>query len=276
MKKKRAFSKRKVLRKKKKRLKSFFYFFSGLVFLFFLIWLLVFSDFFQVKEIRVFLTQKDKNLENKIINCADSLIPKKILFWQTRSIFLISSQGIKKNILDNFCYLEDLEIQKKYPKTLILKGKIRKKDFVFCDNFNNCFFADNFGILFERKGTVSFPVLTLPLEKEKSFSLCQQLPIVDYLPKLLKIKNQIEEGLKIPLFEIKYFFPEKVVFVTKEGWQIYFNLDKEIDWQLTKLDTVLKERLKDFESRKNLWYIDVRFGNFANLKYNEEKLENKK
>jgi len=276
MKKKRAFSKRKILRKKKKNLKWLFYFFGGLVFLSFFFWFFLFSDFFQVKEIRVFLTQRDKGLENKMIDCVDSLIPRKILFWQTRSIFLISSQKIKENILHNFCSLENLEIQKKYPKTLILKGKIRKKDFVFCDNFNNCFFVDSFGVLFKRKSTTSFPVLTLPLEKEKNFSLCQQLSIANYLPELLKIKNQIEEGLKIPLLEIRYFLPEKVVFLTKEGWQIYFNLDKEIDWQLTKLDTVLKEKLKDSKSRKELWYIDVRFGNFANLKYNEEKPENKK
>jgi len=55
---------------------------------------------------------------------------------------------------------------------------------------------------------------------------------------------------------------------TLEGFQIYFNFQEDLDWQLTKLKAVLEEEISQ-ERRKNLEYIDVRFGNFAPYKYRD-------
>jgi len=55
------------------------------------------------------------------------------------------------------------------------------------------------------------------------------------------------------------------------GWEIYFNLQKDqkdIDWQLVKLRAVLEEKIPS-ENRKDLEYIELRFGNFAPYKYKD-------
>jgi len=45
---------------------------------------------------------------------------------------------------------------------------------------------------------------------------------------------------------------------TSEGWEIYFNLKKDINWQLTELDFLLKERIPP-DKKGNVEYIDLRF-----------------
>ena len=46
------------------------------------------------------------------------------------------------------------------------------------------------------------------------------------------------------------------------------NPQERVEWQLTKLEVNLKEEIPP-ESRKNLEYIELRFGNFAPYKYKE-------
>ena len=53
-----------------------------------------------------------------------------------------------------------------------------------------------------------------------------------------------------------------------EGWDIYLNMQKDIEWQITKIETVFLEELSQ-EKRENLLYIDVRFGDQVYLKYND-------
>jgi len=87
---------------------------------------------------------------------------------------------------------------------------------------------------------------------------------------LAKIINQIypllNNELKIPLQEFVYAADDKLVAETSEKWQIYFNLQDDINWQMTKLKAVLAEKIPE-NQRKNLEYIEVRFGNFAPYKY---------
>ena len=61
---------------------------------------------------------------------------------------------------------------------------------------------------------------------------------------------------------------EKLTGLTTEDWEVYFNLQKDIEWQLTKLRAVLEEKIPP-EKRKDLEYIELRFGNFAPFKYKQ-------
>ena len=53
---------------------------------------------------------------------------------------------------------------------------------------------------------------------------------------------------------------------TGEGWSVYFTHTEGLSWQMTKLQTVLENKIP-FEKRKKLEYIDVRFGDQAYFKY---------
>lgn len=59
------------------------------------------------------------------------------------------------------------------------------------------------------------------------------------------------------------------VFRSSGGWEAFVNLAEPISWQAEKLETVLRSDASS-DSRANLEYIDVRFGDQAYIKFREE------
>ena len=56
--------------------------------------------------------------------------------------------------------------------------------------------------------------------------------------------------------------------VTKEGWRILLDLKENMEWQQTKLQLVLEQKIP-LEKRGELQYIDLRFGDQAYIKYQD-------
>ncbi|MDI6883520.1 MAG: hypothetical protein QMC93_03670, partial [Patescibacteria group bacterium] len=81
----------------------------------------------------------------------------------------------------------------------------------------------------------------------------------DYLESILEIQKKITENQKL---EIKEFIPgeEKLTVQILEGWQIFFDPSRDISEQILNLTAILKEKIPP-ENRRNLEYIDLRFGN---------------
>ncbi len=66
--------------------------------------------------------------------------------------------------------------------------------------------------------------------------------------------------------EISVISEERINVKTSQGWEIYFNPKKDLEWQLRKLGADLDEFIP-LEKRKDLEYIELRFGNLAPFKY---------
>jgi len=88
----------------------------------------------------------------------------------------------------------------------------------------------------------------------------------DKLFKILNINSKLKENLNIPIEKFVINDNEKLTALTREGWEIYFNLEGDIEWQITKLVAVLENKIPK-EQRGDLEYIELRFGNFAPFKY---------
>ena len=87
------------------------------------------------------------------------------------------------------------------------------------------------------------------------------------LSKILAVSSKLSD-FKIPVKEFLIVSEEKLEVLTSEDWKIYLSLRADIDWQMTKLRAVLEEKIPP-ENRKNLEYIELRFGNLAPLKYRD-------
>ena len=72
--------------------------------------------------------------------------------------------------------------------------------------------------------------------------------------------------VQIPSFRI--VSGQTVHAMTSEGWNVYLNTQKDLDWQLTKLGVVFERELS-VDKRARLEYVDVRFGDQAYLKYKD-------
>ena len=89
----------------------------------------------------------------------------------------------------------------------------------------------------------------------------------ELISKILKISSELE-NLKVQILEANLVSDERINLKTSEDWEIYFDPQKDMNWQLTKLKVDL-ENLIPFERRKDLEYIELRFGDSAPFKYKD-------
>ena len=79
------------------------------------------------------------------------------------------------------------------------------------------------------------------------------------LSQILMIKETIMEKAKIEAKEFTLSESEARLDVkTTEGWEAYFYLEGDLNWQLIELELVLEKQLPQ-EKRQGLEYIDLRF-----------------
>ncbi len=257
-----------------------------LIFLGAIFYLISFSSFFQIKEIKILGNQKISSeiLENSI----KKEIVRKILFYNSKSIFLVKLNKIQKNLLKEYPQAARVDLKRSFPDKISLKIEERKPIAIFCSaesGTEKCFFLDREGIVFEpaenpvrndgvleptsnggiSNGVNNFSGLPKIVGNIDLFNLGEKVLESNYLEYILEIKGKLSENQKI---EIKEFSPsiKKLTALTAEGWQIFFDPQGNISNQVLNLTAVLKELIPP-EKRGNLDYIDLRFGSKVYFKY---------
>ena len=253
---------------RKKRKKSFFKSRFFLTFILLsglftaLFYFFIFSDFFWVEK--NVITGAKRAPSQQIDNILKENAENKLIFFESRSIFLFNKTKAKKEILSAFPEIEDLKIEKKLPRTIKVSLKEREKEGVFCFE-KKCFLLDQEGIAFypleeeSPKNASDKSIVVFENELFKKEPVLGEKVIEDFfMGPALTIKSFFEKELNIPLKRIIIASRARLNFETREGWRAYFSLEKDIEWQKKELFFVLKKRVLP-EKRKNLEYIDLRF-----------------
>jgi len=266
-----------------------FFWLGFLILIFFssLFYFLFFAEFFQVKKINIAGPQQTSAEQLNLL--VSEKLENKILFFSTRSIFLVNLNKIKDDVLKRFSPIASIEIRRSLPNILNVLVTERKIIATFClpadqagQEFeedkssslpfavareDNCFVLDKEGIIFQETNDSFQPVIRSLIFTDE-INLGKKAVEKENLILLLEINSQLKENLNIPIKEFIISDREKLIVTTHEGWEIYFNLSGNIEWQLTKLKALLEEKIPE-EKRKDLEYIELRFGNFANPKYKD-------
>ncbi len=228
-----------------------------LVFLGTLTYLIFFCPAFHLKEVRIEGGESIKNQE--IRSMVEEQLNEKVLFFSTRNIFFLELKNLQKEILEKFPQIAQLSLARKIPDILSINIQERKPVAVFCQN-EKCFFLDKEGIIFEHfsdelnmKDFVSFKK-----KIDRRLSLGERVVKKEKISKILEIDSSLKKELTVSLEEIIIISQERLNIKTSEGWEIYFNLEEDIEWQLTKLYLVLEEKVSS-ERRGELEYVDLRF-----------------
>lgn len=245
------------IRRKRQIFKSRFFWLSllfpivfGGIFYFFL-----FSDFFQVEK--VIVTGEGRGSMQDIKSIAEGELENKILFFKTKSIFLVNADKIRDNLLERFPQIGEVEIKKGYPDALNLAITERKEIGVFCRE-TDCFLLDHEGVIFE---PASAELSLLRFQNQtllREMVLGSEVIDKEVLSSISEIVSKLNQDLKILLDEVLIVSGEDIEVKTGEGWEIYFNPKRGLSWQLLELTAILENRIPP-EKRKNLKYIDLRF-----------------
>ncbi len=220
----------------------------GAIFYFFFL-----SDFFQVEKIIV--TGEEKVSKENI----KSFIPRK-------NIFLLDTKIIKEDILNKFPQIAEAEVKRSFPDVLDIVVIERLAIANWCQR-EKCFLVDNKGVIFEEISSETKLIKIIDGQNREIFNLGEKVIEKEQLSQILKTESKLK-GLEVLVKEFIISSEDKLTTTISEGWEIYFNLQEDIEWQLTKLGAVLEEKIP-LQERVNLEYIELRFGNFAPYKYKD-------
>lgn len=252
------------IKKKKNIFKSRFFWFSILFLIIFVgtFYFFIFSNIFQVKEIVI--KNEEKVLEVEEIELIiENNLRKKILFFETKNIFLTNLNKIEKIILNQFPQLVKIEINRELPNIINVLMIERLAIAIYCqpiiiEEEKECFLIDNQGVLFKHfKNNYQLTIIQDFFSDEK-LNLGNKVSKKELIDKVFEIDNRLKNDLKIQLQNISIISEQRLNAITAEGWEIYFNPKRDLNWQITQLSVVLEKKIS-YEKRKNLKYIDLRF-----------------
>ncbi|MBZ1345371.1 MAG: FtsQ-type POTRA domain-containing protein [Candidatus Nealsonbacteria bacterium] len=218
-------------------------------------YLLFSSPIFQIKKIEI--TGNQKISTGEIQNLIQTQIKKRMLFFDTKSIFLARLNKIDEVILKEFPQIAETNSKRRFPDTLKIGIKERKPLAIFSDS-ENYFLIDRQGIIFEQVGSDYQGLKIKNLILIESPKLGQRAVEKEKLKQIFEIESKLKDELKILISEASIVSEKRLNIKTLEGWQIYFNPTKDIKNQLFNLILTLREKIPP-EGWKNLEYIDLRF-----------------
>ncbi|MFH1582153.1 MAG: cell division protein FtsQ/DivIB [bacterium] len=234
-----------------------------------------FSSFFQIKEI---IVEKEKVLESPgiasvsnetietIRNLADENINREFLFINVKSIFVFNSGSLEKQIAEDYRQLYTVKVRKNWPdKINIFLGK--KKGVALLRIGEDYLLLDENGEIFDDAKPIDKEGLPVLVRPDYFLSSEGKVILKEELARILEVKDKLT-ALNIEVSEFLIFSKDKLIISTIEGWDIYLTLQSDLDWQITKLNAVLEEKIPP-EKRGDLEYIEVRFGNLAPIKYKD-------
>ena len=268
---------RKPLRfKRKKKRVSFlkgrlFWYTTGvLFFLTFLFYVVVFSFWLKIQEVRVQGTEEIP--AEYIVAAVESS------FWQgfwgipQNSILLFDTKDMEAKLSFAFPAILHVALERSLPRTLVVRVQEREQIGTWCppaDEAGNdtlCFAIDAKGVVFKKVEEQGNYVMFI---SQGEATPGQELLAPSLLATLLSFKERFQEaGESVQFLTTAFEIGERgeVRGVTKEGWRILLDLKENMEWQQTKLQLVLEKKIP-LEKRGKLEYIDLRFGDQAYVKY---------
>lgn len=251
--------KQKRIKKKKSIFKNklFGIFIFAPIFAYSLFYAVAFLDALQIKRVQV--KESDASLQSNIQELVSRSIQQKILFFSTRSIFLLDSKRIRTEVLKAFPDVETVQFARHLPNSLVVTVQKRQEVALWCKTPEQCFALDNKGIVFKEKKPQNEFIIS---SSKDSIPALGELAIPqDLVSFLLNFRQKAD----VQFVSVAVVSDVEIQYKTAEGWEVYANPKESLDWQATKLQAVLGKN--PVLAKQELQYIDVRFGDQAYIKY---------
>ena len=237
------------------------------------VYLLWFLPFLQIKEIEV-LGDESINKE-RVVAITQEKISKKILGLHSATILFVNKYEVSEALQDLFPKIESVSVRRSLPSKLILDISLRQEIISWCKFVKGsgvCVGVDRFGIAFTEATSTDLYITGPPELQEVVWG--DKIIDPDLLSKLLNFIVEVESWSilredEVRVVELSIISENWVYVILSEGWAAYINPKENMDWQSTKLKLVLESEVPR-EKRGKLLYLDLRFGDQAFVKYQEE------
>ena len=201
-----------------------------------LVYIFFFSWVFQIKDVAISGTNSISQEEIR-------------KFFPFKNVFLINISETKENILNGFPAIAGVKIKRRLPNRLEVEIIEREAVIVWCCRGEELFLLDKTGKPFEEAVYGESSLLLVFGEEE--------LLTGELVSRILEIDAKFKKDMDIEIEKITLASDQRLDLKTAESWEIYFSLEKDLNWQLTQLYLTM-ERQISAEERKSLEYVDLR------------------
>lgn len=240
------------------------------------VYLFFFTSALNVKNITVIGNKAID--ENAIRETASAVTGKKIMGIFNNNILLVKTSEVESAVKNKFAGISGVSVAKKFPRTLEIAITEKPIDISWCNRIkidrvsgsgqkpeNNalletaqCYFGDENNIVYE-KVPDGFLTGSVRVFRDDPISINAKMgdnALTDFIRELAANFNR-KTGLNLDYFYLPPLDSRELHLATSEGWQIYFDLNRNADDQLWVLNNVLKNTIPDSE-KKSLDYVDLR------------------
>lgn len=252
--------------------KGFWYTIFVLILVLVISYFVIFFDKVQIKNISI--SGNNKALTNQIESLVLQEINKKILFLQSKSIFLVDASAVRNKILNYLPVVYDAKVTRKFFNGLSIVIKEREPQAIFCQSIDpsapagkkeSCFFIDNIGVASEIIDIIPDGFVIVRLYDNKEVVLGKQVVDEKTIGYILKVKKNLNDKYGVIVDSANIASDIRLNIITTEGWEVYFNLSADMDLQISKLILLLEKEISK-DSREQLKYVDLRFKDRAYYK----------
>lgn len=262
-------------RRNKKNFARVLFYFSGLSFGAALVYVLFFSGFLALAEIKIsgneFIDSQEirDEIERRISGRYLNLIEK-------NNFLLVSGRSVKKDLAGRFRLVENIEVRKKFPDSLEIKILERKPSLGVCSG--GCYVLDENGTAYddtdpESEEFKAYGVPTLSDQSGKSIGLGENIVSPEYMNYLAGMKKALGEDLGLDFgnkFSTPNLVSDDVRANVSQGWVIYFNVGIDLEKEVGMLKAVLNSQIAP-DKRGELEYIDLRIENKIFYKFKQSE-----
>lgn len=256
---------------------KFFYFLLVSAFVLVLVYVLFFSPFLAVSDIRIDGLQE---IDTRAISsvAANVYEGKYLNIFPKNNFILFPVSKLKTELKDEFKRIRVVEVSKIFPNTVIVTIEERESLLIWCDFEQECFILDENGVAYSRVALDSKEVLENNLIKVSSGE--DQRKVVEgekilsnerisfLLDSHEKFSGLSGIGMTGEIY-LKSRMAEEIVLKTSEGWNIVISTNLDIQKSVDSLKMALEKGLASPEERSALEQIDLRIENRIYYKFKQ-------
>ncbi len=248
---------------------------SGILFYF-----MLFFSKFQVKNIEISGNEKINkgDIEDLTwLNINKKLLNNGLINISTKSIFIVNSKKVIKGILAEFPAIEEVKLQKKLPRNIVLKIRERQPFSAFCSDYvgnarssinqdqitEECFVLDINGVIFDELQSIPQNMTVIKEKLNGKAFLGQNIIEKNIIGIIYNVEKNLKDNFQIGVKEV--LISDPLIFKTSENWEIYFDPKSDINLQITKMNILLKDEIPE-SVRKNMQYIYLQYKDRAYYK----------
>ena len=247
---------------------------AALLFLVTLIYVLFFSPQLEITFIRI--SGLNRVSEGSVRSVVDNKLSEKYLgFIAKNNLLIFRPSMLGKDLVGQFKYIQDVQINKVFPHTIEIIVKERKLSMLFCGT-SACYTLDENGISypaanFTQEELAKEDLITLNDSGGSQFDGEERPLEVDFRTFVLGIGSSVQDETGLVLkktYETTNRMSGDLKVETNDGLQIYFNESVGLEKSAATLRAVLENKIAK-EQQKDLEYIDLRVDNKVFYKFKD-------